>query len=129
MRSFALALVLLAALAGSALPAAQPSRTESRKTAAPALPDAELEKAIRARFAKSKIAANNFQVKVVNGTATLTGRAEVIQHKGTATRIARTAGARAVDNRIEISESARRRAAERLARSRAQVKRVPAAAQ
>ncbi len=128
MRSFALALILLAALAGSALPAAQPSRTETRKAAAPALPDAELEKAIRARFAKSKIAANNFQVKVVNGTATLTGRTEIIQHKGTATRMARAAGARAVDNRIEISETARRRAGEKFARTRPQVKRVPAAA-
>jgi osmotically-inducible protein OsmY len=129
MRSFALALVLLAALAGSALPAAQPSRTETKKAAAPALSDAELEKAIRARFAKSKIAANHFQVKVVNGTATLTGRTEVIQHKATATRMARAAGARAVENRIEISESARRRAGEKLARTRPQVKRVPAAPQ
>lgn len=72
--------------------------------------DAEVERAIRARFAKSKIGRENFQVKVQGGVATIEGTTDVIQRKGTATRLAKLAGARAVDNRIEVSEAARRKA-------------------
>lgn len=73
--------------------------------------DAELEREIRARFAKSKIAREGFQVRVTAGVARIEGQTSVIQRKGTATRLARSAGARAVDNRIEVTEEARRRAA------------------
>lgn len=90
------------------------------------LSDADLEKAIRARFAKSKIAANNFQVKVKNGIATIEGNAAVIQHKGSATRMARTAGASAVVNNIKVSDAAREKAGKQLSRTRrATVKRAP----
>lgn len=84
----------------------------------PALSDADLEKVIRARFARSKIAPDKFEVKVQGGVATITGRTDVIQHKGTATRMARTAGARDVRNRVEISEAARQKAADNLERGR-----------
>ncbi len=92
---------------------------------APKMTDAELEKAIQARFAKSKISANKFQVRVQGGTATIEGHTEVIQHKGTATRLAKSAGAQAVVNKVQVSEQARQKAASRLAtgRRRAQVKR------
>jgi hypothetical protein len=92
------------------------------------LSDREIEAAIRARFAASKISGNHFTAHVQGGVATLEGRAEVIQHKGTATRLAKAAGARAVVNRIEISEAARQRAAANLAkgRRRAQIKRTEA---
>jgi hypothetical protein len=85
----------------------------------------ELERQIRARFNKSKISVENFQVRVQGGVATIEGRTSVVQRKGTATRLARLAGARAVDNRIEVSEAAKRKAAENLAegRRRVQVKR------
>jgi osmotically-inducible protein OsmY len=88
--------------------------------------DRELEKAIRERLARSKIGADGFQVQVQGGTATLSGRTDVIQHKGTATRLARSAGARRVVNRIEISEAARQKAASTLSkgRRRVQVKRT-----
>jgi hypothetical protein len=86
--------------------------------AAAALPDAQIESDIRARLAKSKISTNHFQVKVRNGVAVLTGKTEVPQHKGVATRLAKAGGAVKVDNRIEISEAARAQAAERLARAR-----------
>lgn len=91
----------------------------------PPLPDVELERQIRARFNKSKISVENFQVRVQGGVATIEGRTSVVQRKGTATRLARLAGARAVDNRIEVSEAAKRKAAENLAegRRRVQVKR------
>jgi hypothetical protein len=84
-----------------------------------------VEAAIRARFAGSKINSNHFTVHVLGGVATIEGHADIIQHKGTATRLARAAGAREVVNRIEISEAARERAAANLAqgRRRVQVKR------
>jgi hypothetical protein len=84
-----------------------------------------LERGIRARFNKSKIRADNFQVRVQGGVATLEGKTKVIQRKGVATRLAKLAGARAVDNRIEIDEAARQKAMENLdkGRRRAQVKR------
>lgn len=92
---------------------------------APQRQDERIEAAIRARFAKSKIAQNNFRVRVEKGVATLEGRTDVIQHKGTATRLAKSAGAVRVVNRIEVSQAARNRAARRGSRTRprAQVKR------
>jgi hypothetical protein len=91
----------------------------------PALTDAQIEAAVRARFARSKIGENNFQVRVQGGVATLEGKTDVLQHKGTATRLAKSAGAVDVVNKIEVSQAARDRAAKNLAtgRRRAQVKR------
>lgn len=87
--------------------------------------DAQIEKNIRARFAKSKISRNNFQVRVQGGVATLEGQTDVIQHKGTATRLAKSGGAKKVVNRIKVSQAARDKASRNLAegRRRAQVKR------
>lgn len=87
--------------------------------------DAVIEAAIRAKLAKSKIAADKFQVHVQGGVATLEGRTEVIQHKGVATRLAKSAGAVAVNNHIQSSDAARQKAAANLAsgRRRAQIKR------
>jgi BON domain-containing protein len=91
----------------------------------PSLTDAQLEAAIRARFARSKIDADHFRVRVQGGVATLEGHTNVIQHKGVATRLSKSAGAVAVTNRIEISEAARAKAAGNLeqGRRRAQVTR------
>lgn len=86
--------------------------------------DSKLERDIRARFTKSKISKNNFQVHVSNGVATLTGRTDVVQHKGTATRLARLAGAKRVENRITVSERARARASRNSRRSRTKPRRV-----
>src|SRR6185436_5542624 len=89
-------------------------RGTAPKKAQPRLTDAQIESAIRAKFAASKISTNHFQVHVQGGVATLEGRTDIVQHKGTATRLAKTAGAVAVNNRIQVSESARRKAAENL---------------
>ena len=89
--------------------------------ASTAAEDRRIEAAIRARFAQSKIGTNKFEVHVQGGVATLEGHAEVAQHKGTATRLAKSAGALAVVNRIEISEAARQRAAANLAKGRRRV--------
>ena len=85
--------------------------------AAPAKSDAAVEAEIRARLAKSKIAVNGFSVRVQNGTATWTGTTDVVQHKGAATRMAKSCGALRVDNRITIGARARLEAAQKLHRT------------
>ena len=95
------------------------------KPALKAVPDAQIEAAIRAKFAKSKINADKFQVHVQGGVATIEGRTDVTQHKGTATRMAKTGGAVAVNNHIRVSDAAKQKSAANLeeGRRRAQVKR------
>jgi len=87
--------------------------------------DAEIEATIRAKFARSKISVEKFTVHVQGGVATIEGKTNVIQHKGTATRLAKSGGAVAVNNHIQISDAAKQKAAERLdqGRRRAQIKR------
>ena len=87
--------------------------------------DAQIEAAIHLKMAKSKIAVDKFKFHAQGGVVTIEGKTDVIQHKGAATRMARTAGAVAVVNHIEISEAAKEKAAKNLAtgRRRAQVKR------
>jgi osmotically-inducible protein OsmY len=122
-------LIVFAALAGNCM--GQPAATAKKATttahpaASSAQTDAQLEKAIRARFAASKIAEDKFEVHVQGGHATLTGNTNVLQHKGTATRLARATGATDVINNIEPSDAARQKAADNLTkgRRRAQVKR------
>jgi hypothetical protein len=112
---------------GQARPAAPPARPANTKKAAKAPPsDAQIEQAIRARLAASKIGKNGFTVRVQGGVATLEGKTDVIQHKGTATRLAKSAGAIRVVNKIQISQAAKEKAANNLAagRRRAQVKRT-----
>jgi len=90
----------------------------------PAVPDAEVERNIRQRFAKSKIASNAFRVRVLGGVATIDGKTEVVQHKGVATRLARLGGAKSVDNRIEIGEAARAKARASLATGKRQARSI-----
>jgi len=62
---------------------------------------------------------------VQGGVATIEGKTGVMQHKGSATRMAKAAGALAVNNRIQLSDAAKQKAAANLAtgRRRAQIKR------
>ena len=124
---------LLAARPGTAAPqtatkaAAAPVHQRAAVPAQPAKPrlsDAQLEAAIRAKFSKSK-SANRFTVHVQGGVATIEGKTDVVQHKGVATRMAKTAGALAVNNHVEVSEAAKKKAAGNLeeGRRRVQVKR------
>jgi len=73
--------------------------------------DAEIEAAIRVKLAKSKIGKDGLTVHVKNGIATWQGVTNVMQHKGAATRMAKTAGATQVVNNIKISDEARAKAA------------------
>jgi osmotically-inducible protein OsmY len=135
MRTSISSLILSVVLAGACFAqlAAKPVPTTKKITTAPARAasatsaqtDAQLEKEIRARFAASKIAEDKFEVHVQGGHATLTGNTNVLQHKGTATRLAHAAGVTDVINNIEPSEEARQKAAANLTkgRRRAQIKR------
>jgi DnaJ-class molecular chaperone len=94
----------------------------------PKLTDSQLEAAIRAKFAKSKIHEDKFTVRVQGGVAHIDGKTDVLQHKGVATRMAKTAGAVMVDNRVQVSQEAKDKAAGNLeqGRRRVQVKRSDA---
>ena len=117
---------LMAAVGWGAAGSAGPSRPAAAKSTGQATKsDAEIEREIRAKLAKSKINQDKFTVHVQGGVATLEGRTDVIQHKGVATRLAKGAGAVAVKNQIQISDAARKKAAKNLeiGRRRAQIKR------
>jgi osmotically-inducible protein OsmY len=122
-RKFVSALALAVALAGlsQATPATNPvtkPASGTSKVVSQQFPDAQVERTIRAKFAKSKINAEHFTVSVQNGVATIEGKTNVIQHKGVATRLAKTGGALAVLNHIQVSEAAKAKAAAKLAQVR-----------
>src|ERR1700692_2618816 len=128
MYRFLSCLVWLAAAGYSqTAPAAKPASTTAKKTTGghSASDDTQVEKAIRARFAASKISKNKFEVHVQGGVATISGKTDVLQHKGTATRLAKSAGAKQVVNKVEVSDAAKDKAAANLSSGgrRAQVKR------
>ena len=102
-----------------------PGSTAKQEPGRAKLSDAQLEAAIRAKFAGSKINADKFTVRVQGGVATIDGKTDVLQHKGVATRMSKTAGAAAVNNRVQVSDAAKRKAAGNLeaGRRRVQVKR------
>jgi hypothetical protein len=112
--------LVLAALAGpgqaaTALPPA--AAAQKKLNALPNATDGQILTTIRARLAKSKVAIDRFTVTVQNRVATFEGKTSVVQHKGVATRIARTSGAIAVQNHIQISEEARARSVAALRRT------------
>ena len=119
-----LALAVTGAMAEPQAAARKPPAASAAKSQ-PKLTDAQLEAAIRAKFAKSKIHEDKFTVRVQGGVAHIDGKTDVLQHKGVATRMAKTAGAVMVDNRIQVSQEAKDKAAGNLekGRRRVQVKR------
>ena len=120
MRCFAFLLVISALYGAEPRPLPTHQR-ETLSKPSPRLSDPQIEAAIRAKFAKSKINADKFQVHVQGGVATIEGRTDVIQHKGVATRLAKTSGAVAVTNRIQISDAARQKAVSNLEKGRRRV--------
>jgi osmotically-inducible protein OsmY len=124
-RNYLCALVLVAAFAGQnqaasvATTGAVPMKPAAKAAPQRVLPDAQIERNIRARLAKSKMAATeHFTVTVHDGVAVLEGKSNVIQHKGVATRLAKLGGAVAVQNHIQISDEARAKALARLQKNR-----------
>jgi osmotically-inducible protein OsmY len=126
-KKYLCALVVAAAIAGlgqaATVAASGAAVSKSPAVKAPVaprvLPDAQIERNIRAKLAKSKISlTDHFTVSVQNGVATLQGKTNVIQHKGVATRLAKSGGALAVRNQIQVSDEAKAKAAAKLARYR-----------
>jgi hypothetical protein len=121
----AIALVPISLLADNQTPAkAKPVPAKTVQSVS-AQEDKAIEAAIRAKLAKSKIGKDGFTVRVQGGVAYWEGATDIVQHKGSATRMAKTAGARRVVNNIKISDSAKQNAADNLdqGRRRVQVKR------
>lgn len=106
MRTILLALFLTLA------PLPKLAQTPDPKPAAAPSPVADemLQAKIQEKFSKAKAGGGKFQVKVRNGTAYLAGHAEVPQHKGAATRMAKSAGAKRVVNNIIVSNAAKQKA-------------------
>ena len=67
--------------------------------------DAEIQQSIQTKLAKSKIGKDGLKFQVSRGVVTWEGTTGVIQHKGSATRMARTAGAVKVVNNIKVTGS------------------------
>ena len=112
--------------AGSAAGQAKaPAKAAPKTQGATAQQDKQIEQTIREKLAKSKIGKDGFTVRVQGGVAYWDGNTSVVQHKGAATRMAKTAGAQAVVNNIKVSDAAKQKAADNLeqGRRRAQVKR------
>lgn len=109
---------LTAALGLSVLSLCSAAPAPAKKPPAVTKSDAAIEQELKSRLSRSKLAASKFGFRVQSGVVTWTGKTDIIQHKGAATRMAKAAGARQVVNQIEISETARRKAADRLMRSR-----------
>lgn len=106
-----LATPLLALLLGAPLPAASSTRTTASVQRGAAPSDAQIDATIRAKLAKSKIGRDGFRFRVQRGVVTWEGSTNVMQHKGSATRMARAAGAVQVVNNIQVSASAKSKAA------------------
>jgi hypothetical protein len=119
------ALVVLTALALAQAPKAAPTAPSSpaKVASAGAQDDVRIEQAIKAKLGKSKIGKDGFTVRVQGGVAYWEGNTDVVQHKGSATRMAKTAGAKRVVNNIKVSDAAKAKASEGLdqGRRRAQV--------
>lgn len=94
----------LAALVGPGQAASAPAAVQ-KAIANPT--DSQILTAIRAKMVKSKVAADHFKFTVQNGIVTIEGQTAVTQHKGVATRIARTSGAAGVRNLIQVSADAK----------------------
>jgi hypothetical protein len=100
---------------GVAVPGRSATPTRAAAVGRPAaVSDAQIDATIRAKLAKSKIGKDGFKYHVQHGVVTWEGTTGVIQHKGSATRMAKTAGATQVVNNIQISAAAKAKAAANL---------------
>jgi hypothetical protein len=68
--------------------------------------DLAIQESLRERLAKSVIGKDGFTVRVKDGVVYWDGSTSVAQHKGAATRMAKSAGARRVVNNIRVAKGA-----------------------
>ena len=120
-----LRILVLLVLVLAPLPAQTKAKAPPPPPASTASQDAQIEAEIRTRLAKSVIGKDGFKVRVQGGVAYWDGTTDVVQHKGAATRMAKSAGAKKVVNNIQIGEMAKEKASGNLeqGRRRAQIKR------
>lgn len=106
-RFFSVLMMGLWLVAGLARPAdaRSTSHTSTQRTSTPT--DAQIESTIRAKLAKSKIGKDGFRFHVQRGVVTWEGSTGVMQHKGSATRMAKAAGAAQVINNIHVNGAAK----------------------
>jgi osmotically-inducible protein OsmY len=83
-------------------PLSASTRSAHAQSLAGHVTDAQLQSTISAKLAKSKIGKDGFKFHVQKGVVTWEGTTDVMQHKGSATRMARSAGATQVVNNIKI---------------------------
>ena len=124
LRALAILCIASTALIGQSNTTA-PAKKAPTPAGTSAQEDKQIEATIRAKLEKSKIGKDGFKVRVQGGIAYWEGSTGVLQHKGSATRMAKTAGAKSVVNNIKVSDAAKDKAADNLdqGRRRAQVKR------
>jgi PPE-repeat protein len=67
--------------------------------------DAQIEAQLHDRLAKSVIGKDGFIAKVKGGVVTWEGSTAIGQHKGAATRMAKSSGARRVVNNIKVKKA------------------------
>lgn len=72
---------------------------------APPATDAQIEAQLHDRLAKSVVGKDGFVAKVKGGVVTWEGTTTVAQHKGAATRMAKSSGARRVVNNIRVKKT------------------------
>ena len=111
MRRFS-AVLLAIALAAMCLqlPAYASNTTRTPTQHAATLSDSQIDATIRMKLAKSKIGKDGFRFRVQHGVVTWEGNTNVVQHKGSATRMARAAGAVQVINNIQVSAAGKAKA-------------------
>jgi hypothetical protein len=108
-------LLALPLFLGAAAPGQSATPTRTAAVAHPAaVSDAQIDAKIKTKLAKSKIGKDGFKYHVQHGVVTWEGTTGVVQHKGSATRMAKTAGATQVVNNIQISDAAKAKAAANL---------------
>jgi osmotically-inducible protein OsmY len=81
--------------------ATSPTKAPAAQSRA-AVSDEQLEATIKTKLTKSKIGKDGFHFKVQRGIVTWEGNTSIGQHKGAATRMARSSGAAQVINNIKV---------------------------
>jgi osmotically-inducible protein OsmY len=102
-RFFPSLLMAMVLAAGLVAPADAGTTSHSSSPRMPAPSDSQIETTIRTKLAKSKIGKDGFRFHVQRGVVTWEGTTNVMQHKGSATRMARAAGAVQVVNNIHVN--------------------------
>lgn len=100
-----LPLVLVCGLAGTLSAVSTSHPTSASHAATPS--DAEIEATLHAKLAKSKIGKDGLKFHVSHGVVTWEGSTAIMQHKGSATRMAHAAGAAKVVNNIQVTGGAK----------------------